>query len=203
MNPCDYPGPRVSDFQRAGGSEFGMDEAQVARYIKEIGRGKKAAGNLSREDAQSLFAAMLGGLVPDLQLGAILIALRVKGESLEELAGFVAACEASYNHLPKLDDGAVPIVIPSYNGARQLPNLVPLLALLLAKAGVPALVHGVMSDPGRVATREVFEALGVAPAGSTEQAREELGSRGVSFLPIEVLAPGIANMLALRRRLGL
>ena len=161
----------------------------LTRYIKEIGRGRKAAGDLSRNDARSLFTAMLGGVVPDLQLGAILIALRVKGESLEELAGFAAACEASYNHLQPLEDGAIPVVIPSYNGARQLPNLVPLLALLLAREGIPVLIHGVMRDPGRVTTREVLSALGIPPATSSDEARAQLATRRLAFMPIEALAP--------------
>jgi anthranilate phosphoribosyltransferase len=140
--------------------------------------------------------------VPDLQLGGILIALRVKGESLDELAGFVAACEASYAHVPALADGRVPVVIPSYNGGRQLPNLVPLLALLLAREGVPVLVHGVSRDPGRVSTREVFEALGIAPAASVEEAHAQLSARRHAFLPIDTLAPQIANLLSMRARLG-
>ena len=179
-----------------------MDDATLTRYIKEIGRGKKAAGDLPCEDAQALFSAMLNGSVPDLQLGGVLIALRVKGESLAELGGFAAACEASYVHLSPLGDGTVPVVIPSYNGARQLPNLVPLLALLLAKAGVSTLVHGVTVDPGRVTTREVFAELGIATATSSDAAREALETRRVAFLPIDVLAPQIAAMLALRRKLG-
>jgi anthranilate phosphoribosyltransferase len=179
-----------------------MDEATIARYIREIGRGKKAAGDLSREDARSLFTAMLGGLVEELQLGAILIALRVKGESLDELAGFAAACEASYNHLPLPDESAVPVVIPSYNGARQLPNLVPLLALLLAREGIPVFMHGVTRDPGRVTTREVLDAMGIEPAMSANEACARLGTRRFAFVPIEVLAPQIAGMLALRSVLG-
>jgi len=177
-----------------------MDE--LTRYIKEIGRGKKAAGDLARKDAQSLFAAMLEGRVPDLQLGGILIALRVKGESLEELAGFAAACEASYNHLPALEDGSIPVVIPSYNGARQLPNLVPLLALLLARAGIPVFIHGVTRDPGRVTTREVFDALGVTASMSSREACARLAISRVAFMPIEVLAPEIAAILGLRAVLG-
>jgi anthranilate phosphoribosyltransferase len=179
-----------------------MDEEVVARYIKEIGRGKNAAGDLSREDARSLFSAMLGGVVADLQLGAILIALRVKGESLEELAGFAAACEASYNHLPAPDDGSIPIVIPSYNGARHLPNLVPLLALLLARSGIPVFIHGVTRDPGRVATREVFDALGIPASMSAREAHARLATSHIAFMPIEVLAPEIASILALRSVLG-
>jgi anthranilate phosphoribosyltransferase len=179
-----------------------MDEQTVARYIKEIGRGKKAAGDLPREDACSLFTAMLGGLVPDLQLGAILIALRVKGESLEELAGFAAACEASYNHLPGLADGSIPVVIPSYNGARQLPNLVPLVALLLARSGVPVFIHGVTRDPGRVTTREVLDALGIPASMSAREAQARLATTHLAFMPVEVMAPEIAGMLALRTVLG-
>ena len=177
-----------------------FDLSTLPAFIREIGRGKNAARDLSREDAQTLFAAMLAGEVPDLQLGAILVALRIKGESLEELAGFTAACEASYEHVPA--PGSVPVVIPSYNGARQLPNLVPLLALLLARDGVPVLVHGVTHDPGRVTTREVFEALGIAPATSRDEAASQLATRRVAFLPIETLSPAIANLLSMRARLG-
>ena len=77
-----------------------------------------------------------------------------------------------------------------------------LVALLLADAGVPALVHGVTADPGRVTTREVVGELGIAPAASGEEARKNLETRRVAFLPIDALAPPIAAMLALRRRLG-
>ena len=219
MGACDYPvfadsaavleavsivpvGQRQWAAQRLRRENFRMDETTVARYIKEIGRGKNAAGDLSRDEARSLFTAMLGGVVADLQLGAILIALRVKGESLEELAGFAAACEASYNHLPALDDGSVPVVIPSYNGARHLPNLVPLLALLLARNGIPAFIHGVTRDPGRVTTREVFDALGVQASMSAREAHARLTTNRVAFMPIEVLAPEIASILALRAVLG-
>lgn len=179
-----------------------MDEKTLASLIREIGRGAKAAGDLSRDDARSLYAAMLGGLVPDLQLGAILLAMRVKGEALDELAGFVAAAEASYNHLP-LPPGGIPVVIPSYNGARQLPNLVPLLALLLARTGTPVLIHGVASDPGRITTREVLAALDIEPSFSAGDVRKALGTRGIAFMPIEALAPEVAVMLAVRAKLGL
>jgi anthranilate phosphoribosyltransferase len=196
-HPCARMPERLS-----GPYTHHMDEQTVARYIKEIGRGKKAAGDLQREDARSLFTAMLGGIVPDLQLGAILIALRVKGESLEELAGFAAACEASYNHLPALADGSIPVVIPSYNGARQLPNLVPLLALLLARSGVPVFIHGVTRDPGRVTTREVLDALGIPASLSAREAQARLATAHIAFMPVEVMAPEVAGMLALRAVLG-
>lgn len=178
-----------------------METSDLTRIIREIGRGKNAARDLNRDDAQALFTAMLAGEVPDLQLGAVLMAMRIKGESLEELAGFLAACETSYPHL-SAPAGTVPLVIPAYNGARQLPNLTPLLAHLVARAGVPVLVQGVTADPGRVSTHEVLLAMGVSAAQSTAQAQSQLHQRGLALISIEVLAPPLARVLALRRAMG-
>lgn len=179
-----------------------MDSRQLIGIIKEIGRGKNAARDLSRDDARALFTAILNDEIPPLQLGAILIALRIKGESLDELAGFLEACEACYPHL-KAPAGTVPLVIPAYNGARQLPNLTPLLASLVAREGIPVLVHGVPDDPGRVTTIEVFQAMGIAPARSIAEAEEQLASRKLAVISIDTLAPSLARVLKLRRDIGL
>jgi anthranilate phosphoribosyltransferase len=142
----------------------------AARFIKEIGRGKDGARGMTRADAEALYGAMLAGRVSDVELGAVLLALRIKGESVDEIAGFLAAAEASFAPLAAPAGPYAPIVIPSYNGARKMANLTALLALLLAREGAPVLVHGVTTDPGRVTTAEVFGALGLAPAASKEQA---------------------------------
>jgi anthranilate phosphoribosyltransferase len=178
-----------------------MQTTELIRLIKEIGRGKNAARDLGREDARALFAALLAGDIPDLQLGAVLMALRIKGESLEELAGFLEACEAAYPHL-SAPAGTVPLVIPAYNGARQLPNLTPLLAHLVAREGVPVLVQGVSADPGRVTTFEVLAAMGIGAATTYDEAHSQLRERGLAFIAIEVLAPPLARVLAIRQRMG-
>lgn len=179
-----------------------MDSKQLISIIKEIGRGKNAARDLSRDDARALFTAILNDEIPPLQLGAVLIAMRIKGESLDELAGFLEACEASYPHL-KAPAGTVPLVIPAYNGARQLPNLTPLLASLVAREGIPVLVHGVPDDPGRVTTIEVFKAMGIEPAGSVAEAEEQLAARKLACIGINTLTPQLARVLKLRRNIGL
>lgn len=178
-----------------------MDATELTRIIKEIGRGKNAARDLDRGDAHALFAAMLARTIPDLQLGAVLMALRIKGESLEELAGFLDACEASYAHMSAPAD-TVPLVIPAYNGARKLPNLTPLLAHLVAGAGVPVLIQGVTSDAGRVTTHEVLAAMGVSAARTLDEAQSQLSERRLAFLSIDVLVPPLARLLALRRTMG-
>jgi anthranilate phosphoribosyltransferase len=122
----------------------------AARFIKEIGRGKKGARSMTRDDARALYAAMLDGRVSDLELGGVLLAMRIKGESVDEIAGFLDAAEDSFERLPAPPGQYAPVLIPSYNGARKMANLTPLLAMLLAREGVPVLVHGVTTDPGRV-----------------------------------------------------
>lgn len=171
-------------------------------YLKEIGRGREGARNLTCEEAEAVFAAVLDGEVSELQLGALLMALRMKGEAAEELSGFATAVEACYPHLAPLPDGRVPVVLPSYNGARHMPNLVPLLALLLVRGGAPVLLHGVTRDSKRVTTCEILAALGTEPAASIEEAHAALVSDGLAFLPIELLAPKLARVLGFRELLG-
>ncbi len=174
----------------------------AAPFIKEIGRGVKGARSMSREDARALYAAMLEGRVSDLELGAILLAMRIKGESVEELAGFMDAAESAFAPLPSPPGDYAPVLIPSYNGARKLANLTPLLALLLAREGVPVLVHGVRKDPGRITTSEILLELGLAEAGTSADILDAFASRRPAFIPIENLAPSLAHMLSLRRILG-
>ncbi|NIA57987.1 DNA-binding protein YbiB [Massilia sp. TW-1] len=174
----------------------------AARFIKEIGRGVKGARSMSRDDARLLYAAMLDGRVSDLELGGILLAMRIKGESVEEIAGFMDAAESSFAPLPAPPGEFAPVLIPSYNGARKLANLTPLLALLLAREGVPVLVHGVQEDPGRVTTAEIFAELGIGPVGSTADMLDAFANGRPCFMPIELLAPELAHQLSLRRILG-
>jgi len=182
----------------------------AAAYIREIGRGAKGARSLTQQDTHAVFSAMLDGRISDLELGALLLAWRIKGETVEELAGMLDAAHASCGALACAaapwsggTASALPVVIPSYNGARKQPNLVPLLALLLAAAGVPVLVHGITTFPGRITSATLFEALGVPICASLQEAETQLADRKLAFVPINVLSPSIAGLLAKRNILGL
>ena len=183
-------------------STYTLPSFPAARFIKEIGRGKKGARSMSREDARELYAAMLDGRVSDLELGGIMLAMRIKGESVDEIAGFLDAAEDAFEKLQAPSSEFAPVVIPSYNGSRNMPNLTPLLALLLARQGVPVLVHGVTADPGRITTAEILQQLGLSFAQDVHQAQAGFARREPVFMPIEVLAPRMARLLAMRRILG-
>ena len=169
----------------------------ISQYIKEIGRGPRGSKPLTREQAADLFGQVLDGSVTDLEIGAFCLAMRIKGETAEEMAGFLDATAARLQHLPASDRPTV--VIPSYNGARKLPLLTPLLALLLAREGLPVLIHGTATESTRVFTSEVLAALGI-PA---QAAIKKIANGEVAFVPTALLSPGLQRLLEVRRVVNL
>lgn len=171
-------------------------------YLKEIARGPGGMRDLSREQALALFAAIFAGEVPDLPLGGLLVAFRMKGESAGELAGMMQALEPHLAPLRLPSRRAIPLLLPTYNGSRKLPNLVPLLALLLAREGVPVLLHGVAQEPQRVGTFEILAELGHGPVASLAEAEERLEERLLAPVPVALLSPPLARLLDARLHTG-
>jgi anthranilate phosphoribosyltransferase len=170
--------------------------------LKEIARGKHGARALTREQARELFAAILSGEVDGAALGAILVALRIKGETADELAGMMEAVAAHVRPLRLPARRAQPVVIATYNGSRKLPNLVPLLALLLAREEVPVLLHGAAHESSRVDSFEILSLLGHPPAASIDEAEARLEASLVAPVPLAVLAPDLARLVDMRLELG-
>lgn len=169
----------------------------ISQYLKVIGRGKDGARALNREQAADLFGQVLDGAAGDLEVGAFCLAMRIKGETPAEMAGFLDATDARLNKLPATERPMV--VLPSYNGARKLPLLTPLLALLLAREGLPVLVHGTATEDTRVYTSKVLEALGV----NEQSAINKIAPGEVAFVPTRLLCAGLARLLDVRRTVGL
>ncbi len=171
----------------------------LGSYIKEIGRGKDGARALNRAQAADLFGQVLDGSVTDLEIGAFCLAMRIKGETPQEMAGFLDATHQRLNRFAPAPGARPTVVIPSYNGARKLPLLTPLLALLLARQGLPVLIHGVQTESSRVYTSKVLLALGI-PA---QTAIETIANGTVAFAPTALLLPGLQRLLEVRRVVNL
>ncbi len=169
----------------------------IRHYIKEIGRGKDGARPLTREQAADCFGQLLDGAVSELEVGAFCIAMRVKGETADEMAGFLDATRARMRLVPAADRPLV--VLPSYNGARRLPVLTPLLALLLAREGLPVALHGAPTEDRAVTAQDVLQALGHAAATAVAP----VAPGEVAFLPTGLLCPGLQRLLEVRRTIGL
>ena len=169
----------------------------ISQYLKDIGRGKDGARPIDRAEAADLMGQVLDGQVSDLELGAFCLAMRIKGETDEEMAGFL---DATHTRLHKIATGGAPtVVLPSYNGARKLPVLTPLLALLLAREGVAVVLHGTATEDKRVTSEAVWAALGQQPSTGalTVRAGQALYVRTAS------LHAGLERLLSVRRVVGL
>ena len=168
--------------------------------IKEVGRGAKGARGLNAATAQEAFAALLAGEVSDIQLGAWWLAMRIKGETPDELAAFVEAMQSTLAFRVKSTQPVV--VLPCYNGARQLPNLTPLLAWALAQMGIRVLLHGVKQDSTRVTTYELFQALNFPITETAATTEAALNERNIAFTPLDALHPKLAALTAHQGRAG-
>lgn len=172
----------------------------IAKYIKEIGRGAAGARSLGSEQAEDLMATVLDGGASDLEVGAFALAMRVKGETLDEIVGFLRAVQV---RCLVLDSDRPVVVLPSYNGARRLPNLTPLLAMALAQEGAHVLVHGQLHDPARVTSAEILHDLGLPPAQSRADVASAWARREPAFVPTAVLCPPLQTLLDVRWKVGL
>lgn len=170
-----------------------------AAVLRTVARGPTLSRPLRLDEAEAAMGMILDGAVEPLQLGAFLLLLRFRGETAEELAGFVRAARARLRADRTIE---LDLDWPSYaDSHKQLPYFL-LAALLLARNGYRILLHGVAGE-GPATTRHGLAALGLRPAISAEQAGVQIEAANLAYLPVEVVLPGLARLLTLKPVLGL
>ena len=136
----------------------------------------------------------------DVQLGAFLMLLRVKEESIDELAGFVQATRDQLNFKP-LD---VDLDWSSYAGKRKHYPWFLLAALTLAQHGYKIVMHGASGHTlNRVYTEQVLEYLDYPICHSEQDVRAHLAEQNFAYLPLEVISPVLSELISLRNVMGL
>lgn len=172
-----------------------------AAFLRTVARGPTLSRPLRADEAEAAMGMILDGAVEPLQLGAFLLVLRFRGETAEELAGFVRAARARIDP-GRADGAAADLDWPSYaDDHKQLPYFL-LAALLLARNGHRVLVHG-LAGAGPATTRRGLAALGLAPARSAAEAAERVAATNLAYLPVEAALPPLAGLLTLKPVLGL
>ncbi|MDH4293673.1 MAG: DNA-binding protein YbiB [Betaproteobacteria bacterium] len=157
---------------------------------------------LSGSESEALFSAMFDGGVPDLELGGLLALLEQRHILPQEASGALAALSTRVFQISPPDTQWRPVLMPSYCALREHPNLAPLLAISLQRLGIPVLVHGTLSGERGVAAAYIYRELGIMPCASLAQAQEELNHGHLTFVPTGALAPALADLMALRVRVG-
>ncbi len=170
----------------------------LAPFLRIVARGPTVSRSLTADEAEAAMGVILDGAAAPEQLGAFLLVLRNRGETVEELGGMVRAARA------RLKVGALPAADldwPSYADAhRQLPYFL-LAARLVADVGVRVLLHG-CAGAGPATTRHGLAALGLPIARSASEAAEQLETRRLAYLPLELLHARLAELFALKPVLG-
>lgn len=175
-------------------------EHPFAQYIRIIGKGKTGARSLTFQEAYDAFSMILKGDVLDVQLGAFLMLLRVKEESVEELAGFVQATKDQLNYRPL----EVDLDWSSYAGKRKHYPWFLLAALTLAQHGYRVVMHGAAGHTlNRVYTEQVLEFLNYPICHTQDDVEQQLQQRNFAYLPLAAISPVLDELIGLRNVMGL
>ena len=175
-------------------------EHPFAQFVRIIGKGKNGARSLSYDEAYQAFSMILKDEILDVQLGAFLMLLRVKEESVDELAGFV---QATRDQL-KFKALEVDLDWSSYAGKRKHYPWFLLAALTLAKNGYKIVMHGASGHTlNRVYTEQVLEYLGYPICQTDIEVETALKQNNFAYLPLHAISPILSDLIALRNVLGL
>jgi len=174
----------------------------IAPLISRVARGKNGSQNLSVQEAADVFHQLLAPGADPLQLGAFLIAQRMKGECSDELAGFV---EAARLHIDAFGTAVAPagaVDLPCYAGKRRAAHAYLAAALQARDAGIPIFVHGVEEIEGRITAWQVLREAGVQRAETLSEAVDLLANNGIVYADLSDLSPDLFRIYNLRPRLG-
>ena len=163
--------------------------------------GKVATGAaLGREEAASAFDRMMSGEATPSQMGALLMALRVRGETVEEITGAVTTMRAKMLRVAAPAD-AIDVVGTGGDASGSF-NISTCAALIVAGAGVPVAKHGNRALSSRSGAADVLAALGVNIDLAPDKIAHCIREAGIGFMFAPAHHPAMKNVAATRVELG-
>ena len=174
----------------------------MKELIAKIGKGQKTSKDLTWDEAKQAVKALVEGQASAAQIGAFLVAMRLKVESVAELAAFTAAARQYVRPLP-VPHGLPVVDVPTYAGKQDTFHAAIAAGIIAAAAGIAVLMHGYDDVQERCGTATVLNHLGVPVELGAARVAEELAVKGFAYLDLALYHPPIARFLELRRELGL
>lgn len=169
----------------------------LSEHVRTLGRGPGRSRSLTQDEAFDAMSRMLGGDAAPEAVGALLMLLRMKGETAQEIAGLAAAAQAGMAKVPQVD-----LDWPSYAAGRTRGAPWFLMsAKLVAQAGHRVLLHGWNGADPKV--RAGLHRAGIGIAQSYDEAARFMDDDGIAYLPLETFHPALFRLLSLRDVLGL
>lgn len=167
-------------------------------WLKELVEGRR----LALEEAESLMNDVMGGQWSEAQTAAMLVALRVRGETPEEIAGFARAMRTHSLRIAPQREG---LLDTCGTGGDTLNtwNLSTATAFVVAAAGVPVAKHGNRAVSSQCGSADVLEACGVNLQIAPERVQEAIEQLGIGFLFAPQHHPAMKYVAPVRRELGM
>lgn len=157
--------------------------------------------SVGRDEMRALIALLVQGELSDAQIAGMLVGLRVKGETAEELIGAAQALRAAATPFERPDYPYADTCGSGGDGASTI-NISTAVAFVSAAAGLPVVKHGNRSVTSRCGSADVLEILGVKLDASPQVSRRALDQTGVCFLFAPNYHPGLRHAGPARRALG-
>jgi anthranilate phosphoribosyltransferase len=178
----------------------------MRQFIKEVGRGKEGARDLTHDEALEAARMIVDGQSSEAQTAALLMAIRVKGEAPLEILAFAEALHErsrplapSFEQLPQLLDCSGP-----HDGRKGFAATIP-VAALCAAAGLPVLLHSSPSLPPKLgcSLEDILKAAGFHVAATAAEVNDDLKRHQMAYYSAEVFCPPLARLRRLREEIGL
>jgi anthranilate phosphoribosyltransferase len=179
----------------------GLEETETGPDLGELIARAVSAEPLSARDAEDAFAVVMEGRATPVQIAALLVALRTRGESPDVVAGGVRALRRAMVPVPASAPDSLVDTCGTGGGALTTFNISTAAAFVAAGAGVRIAKHGNRSFSSRSGSADILEALGVRIELSADVMGDVLEQAGIVFMFAPLLHPAMRHVAPVRREL--
>lgn len=170
--------------------------------ITKIGKGLKGAKDLTWEEAKFALNAIIEGQATAAQTGAFLMAMRIKTESIGELAAFTSTAR-KYAHSIQLHDSTHIIDLPLYGEKHNTIHIIIAASLVAGSAGAGIFMHGVENPSLGYDLPQVLQQLKLPIAQSARETTEQISQYSWAYMDLAGYHAPLTKLLDLRQEFGL
>jgi len=170
----------------------------MKEYLERI----VAKENLSFNESFAVMSEIMSGSVNNSHLAGLLIALKSKGETPEEVAGFAKAMRDKSIKINCIDENAIDVCGTGGDGSGTF-NISTATAFAAAGAGVKVAKHGNRSISSKCGSADVLQEMGININLSPEQSEQALNEIGIAFLFAPLYHPAMKHAAPVRKELGI
>lgn len=204
MEPNAKEQPLIAERRTAANQQLGANHLRFRELIAKVGSGERTSTGLNRAEAAEALERMLLGKATGAQMGAFLIAHRLRRPSSEELAGMLDAYRRLGPQLPAGSRAVISFGAP-FDGRSRTAPLLPLTALVLAAAGLGVVLHGTNPIPVKYGATngELLEGLGLPLRRLAWPQQQRLFKRrGLALMQQPVHFPAAETLVPIREQIG-